>query len=247
MHTQTNSTQQVLQGMFLENTGIAMMDSGGDYGRHWQKNQGVNFDTLKNTVTFEKYNDEIEIVVSISSYAFCEQNLQFEPKINTKFQKFLKKNDLNADLRGMEQWVESLEDATGIYGEGNPVTVNTYSEQTDLNQVLQYVAFEYNGQEYVILQVHNGADVRGGYTDAKIFSCRNGLDTFVSHGRHISVGCSEGHSWYKEDWNSWEQCNDEGKQLQEYCAEELKYDEDTKTAYCPVCMALNSKAHNPLQ
>ena len=28
-----------------------------------------------------------------------------------------------------------------------------------------------NGEEYLLLQIHNGCDVRGGYTDAKLFKC----------------------------------------------------------------------------
>jgi hypothetical protein len=28
---------------------------------------------------------------------------------------------------------------------------------------------EFNGDDYILLQIHNGADVRGGYTDAKLF------------------------------------------------------------------------------
>ena len=29
-------------------------------------------------------------------------------------------------------------------------------------------------EEYVLIQIHNGADARGGYTDAKLFKCEEG-------------------------------------------------------------------------
>lgn len=44
MKTKHTKTEKVLIAMLKENTGIALMDSGGDSGRHWQRNQGRDFD-----------------------------------------------------------------------------------------------------------------------------------------------------------------------------------------------------------
>ena len=47
---------------------------------------------------------------------------------------------------------------------------NTYNGDSDLSQVLQGVWLEdQDGDTYLLLQIHGGADVRGGYTDAKLF------------------------------------------------------------------------------
>ena len=35
-----------------------------------------------------------------------------------------------------------------------------------------------NDEEYILIQIHNGADVRGGYTDAKLFKLN---DDFLIH------------------------------------------------------------------
>jgi len=48
-------------------------------------------------------------------------------------------------------------------------TFNTYNCDSDLDQVLQGTWIRLNDEQYLVLQVHNGADVRGGYTDAKLF------------------------------------------------------------------------------
>ena len=36
-------------------------------------------------------------------------------------------------------------------------------------QCLQGANLTINNEEYILIQIHNGADVRGGYTDAKLF------------------------------------------------------------------------------
>jgi len=48
--------------------------------------------------------------------------------------------------------------------------VNTYNGESMLSQVLQYTSL-YHPDEgyYILLQIHGGCDVRGGYTDAKLF------------------------------------------------------------------------------
>ena len=47
---------------------------------------------------------------------------------------------------------------------------NTYDGDSDLSQVLQGAWLEdADGDTYLLLQIHGGCDVRGGYTDAKLF------------------------------------------------------------------------------
>ena len=46
---------------------------------------------------------------------------------------------------------------------------NTYNGDSDLSQVLQGSWLEMDGEPYLLLQIHGGCDVRGGYTDAKLF------------------------------------------------------------------------------
>jgi len=61
-------------------------------------------------------------------------------------------------------------------------TVNSYNYENDLNGVIQFTYLaqnkkieesifdlEYDDNLYVLLQVHGGCDVQGGYTDAKLF------------------------------------------------------------------------------
>lgn len=49
------------------------------------------------------------------------------------------------------------------------MTINTYNGEDLLSQTLQYVYFRCDGTDYVALQIHGGADVRGGYTEPVVF------------------------------------------------------------------------------
>ena len=37
--------------------------------------------------------------------------------------------------------------------------------------MIQGTWLDFNGREYLLLQIHQGCDVRGGYTDARLFYC----------------------------------------------------------------------------
>jgi len=49
----------------------------------------------------------------------------------------------------------------------NPI--NTYNYENLLSQVLQFILLEGKDDTYIILQVHGGCDVRGGYTKPRVF------------------------------------------------------------------------------
>ena len=44
-----------------------------------------------------------------------------------------------------------------------------------MSQILQGANIIIDEDEYVLIQIHNGADARGGYTDAKLFKCEDGM------------------------------------------------------------------------
>ena len=96
---------------------------------------------------------------------------------------------------------------------GNSV-INTYNGECNLDQTLQYLVLtikevpdvyvENFGLEYdtlVLLQIHNGADVRGGYTPPRIFS-----ETEEAFGYDVAdanLGCLNEHRWHTDDNYHW--------------------------------------------
>lgn len=72
-------------------------------------------------------------------------------------------------------------------GSNDPFTVNTYNgECHGLSQVLQGTNLGGPYAEYVLLQVHQGADVRGGYTGPRVYEASNG---WIPH--ELSFRCEQ--------------------------------------------------------
>jgi hypothetical protein len=107
--------------------------------------------------------------------------------------------EINAFLKAMQPKEDNDEDeehelrfgeSSGIYGEGNPITVNTYNGENLVDQVLQYVLFTNNFGGYIALQIHGGADVRGGYTKPRIFEFGHMGEYDILDNARASIYCT---------------------------------------------------------
>lgn len=170
--------QKLIYKMLTENTGIHFLDSGFSNGRMWQRNQKKTIQDFINeeeeTYFFDGRN--LERTVSVFHYL---SGLELDDICD----KFNRRNNNPKDWEGELPSINNSE----IYGvskraanwltENYPVdveyTVNTYNQDSDLSQILQYSKIEIwlDGQNetYFLIQIHGGADARGGYTDAKLF------------------------------------------------------------------------------
>jgi hypothetical protein len=167
-----NATQieKLIYLMLTENTGSHFLDSGGASNRAWQKNGKKSINDFQKEKPVSYYLDtdsnypEIERYVSVFHYL---QTIYELDSICDKFNR-INKNCTNWDseIYGVsdkgEKFLSNIEAKIGR-------SWNTYNGESDLSQVLQGTDIEIEGESYVLLQIHNGADVRGGYTDAKLF------------------------------------------------------------------------------
>ncbi len=163
------TTEQVIQDMLTENTGRSMLDSGGVYGRHWEKNQGLRFANSKPVLL--SFKDEY-IDFTRNIYHFLVECLEYSPEWQKKFEQFCKKDDPKDD----KYWLDLMSRFASKYGEkGSHSGANTYNSEDLLSQVIQYEQFTFfstdnnTSEEIVLLQIHGGCDVRGGYTEPKCF------------------------------------------------------------------------------
>jgi hypothetical protein len=155
------------KSLVRQNTGKHMMDSGGDNGRHWQQ------PIPKQPVTVTKgYNNGLD--VSISTADFLEAHLE----IDVKLTKWLRKQDANNYSEYAEALAEKLQ-LTVLCSD------NTYNSENDLDQNFQFSAIGPKGADwfyesdgcYIIVETHNGADIRGGYSDPVV--CKLKSDQFL--------------------------------------------------------------------
>lgn len=173
--TKNNPTkvQKLVYSMLTESTGIHFLDGGFSKGRHWQKNSKKSINDFINesdvTYHFNRNYKEFERNVSVFHYL---SNLKLDP-ICDKFNR-LNKNaaDWDGDFYGVSSKAQNYLDAL-IDSSNEPRIWNTYNGDSDLSQVLQGANLRLwnDGQfeDYILVQIHNGADVRGGYTYAKLF------------------------------------------------------------------------------
>lgn len=173
MNTKTNTdrTAETLFEMFTENTGRHFLDSGGAYGRNWERAQGL---TLENFLSAPSANWERNWGVTTNAFTYCLSRLTYSKtaEVLTRLLNVWELKDFDNrnpwSLGDQEEFLEGL-------GAENLNGFNTYNWENSLSQVLQGYTFElFGGQHFTLLQVHGGADVRGGYTRPKIFEAHCG-------------------------------------------------------------------------
>lgn len=169
-------TERAIARMLVEPTGRHFLDSGGAYGRHWERNQGKTVDGLKEapsaTVTAFSNNDGY---VTLDLFHYLTDKLEYRHDLTLGFQSFARAKNRKDDpwLSNMEEWV----DRRMTYGDQDGSeyfsrwTFNSFNQENLLSQDIQGIAF-YDpalSAPLVILQIHGGADIRGGYTEPKVF------------------------------------------------------------------------------
>ena len=173
--------------MMIENTGCHILDSGGAYGRNWERNRHRDFKS-EPACYIEVWGDYINVYYSTFHY------LTNFLDVTEKSERYNKEFHENADKpeNQSKSWLKLMEE----YGE----VVNTYNYENIIDQVLQYVIFEdEEGDFFIILQIHGGCDVRGGYTDPQIFALYE-PDYFHIAQSDVSAVCTGcGNNWYSDD------------------------------------------------
>lgn len=179
METKVLTTQDVILSMMQENTGSHFLDSGSAYGRNHERNRSKTWEDLtKNPVRLEAsvytHGDkpELELMGYISLAAWLEANLTYDHEMQECFEEWLREGDRDYyDLEAMELFADwmTTDERSNKYGFDVPRTINSYNGECDLSQTIQFVEFQYEGEGRIMLQIHGGCDVRGGYTSPRAF------------------------------------------------------------------------------
>ena len=181
------ATCESLAAQFTENTGRHMLDSGGAYGRGWERKAGM---TAQDFIDKPRaYADDYSL--SISAFHWLADRLQYEPVLDAKFEKWAWKDSRKDDpwLVNAEAWAEKRHDE---WGDNEGVRcVNTYNGDSNLDEVLQYVTWydRKRGERLILLQTHNGCDVRGGYSRPRVYSFRGWEGEYEMYREDIEVYC----------------------------------------------------------
>lgn len=177
--------------MMTTSTGMALCDSGfGSRGRAWQRNQ-MDYPTLASIEASPKVvHDELlptdpiitseDIDYTVSLYHYLVNALTID-ELCDKFNA-LKCKDWDSDK------AYGISEKQAMWLENNGLTIgdtwNSYNSESNLSQTVQGANVSSDSSnmefpEYILLQIHQGADVRGGYTDAKLFKVA--IDYFTTN------------------------------------------------------------------
>lgn len=191
------ATRDVVAGMLTECTGIHMLDSGGASGRGWQRDAGKDADAFAASPKACVFRDYP--VLDVFHY-MCDR-LTYDPVMDARLTDYAGECDPDMAWLGVaEEFVMSLTgwDGDTRRSDSDPVTWNTYNGEDLLSRVLQGITFTTEDADgwdtvYAVVQTHNGADVRGGYSRPRVFRV-TGVDMpgyFPYDHADVSIGCRE--------------------------------------------------------
>jgi hypothetical protein len=208
--------EEAIANLLKENTGSPMGDHAGYAGgRHWEKNQGRNFASQPSFVV-EGYtrgetdeagwapiqNSDLGFTINVYHYLVSRLRVTSESENENALLQTLLQADPDDlyEIGYMQQFATSRNTDTDNYCIWlSPL--NTYNGECLLSQTLQFSIYDHEGTSFIVLQIHGGADVRGGYTTPQVFEIANDeRDGFVTG--YIGVDATAQVDGETVRWNS---------------------------------------------
>lgn len=258
-----NKTDIAIIDMLRANTGMHMLDSGGAYGRHWQRNATRDMAGEESgKLSAHSYTDRDGEVqwyteMTVPLYHFLRNRVEYLDVMTTEFWDWA---DKNAEELSYFEEIEAWLSSEMIQDENNPEAmrpvewnvehvVNTYNTQNLLDQDMQfYIVKSYDlsekygtNDEYLIfIMSHNGCDARGGYSRARIFQAAGYNDYYSLYDfERGTIYCEDGsHYWDTYDGgHSFEYVDDEDFLNHNGTDTDLKpvFKEGDTNCYCQFC------------
>lgn len=184
------TTEEVIADMLIENTGRHILDSGGAYGRHWESNRSQVLEEKLAPVEFFKKQPATSWSYgpTLNVFHFLCAAVDYVPQLDRAWFKWVYSGPEDRYINGTstaeefidqlvkKKWADPDWDFHGTW-------VNTYNGEDALSQILQYVMFQltedcpwygdtpsWTDGGVVLLSIHGGCDVRGGYTSLRAFA-----------------------------------------------------------------------------
>lgn len=181
--------EEVVYAMLTEDTGKHFLDSGDAYGRHWQRNRRYTLEEFKARPMYEveiyhrdgDLDDVYDWWLTTDLFQHMISSLELDDVCHV-FNAIPVDSWDSDEFMGcsveQEKFLQSHDIAPHPHYDSSNMPFNTYNYDGDtLSQCVQYYILQRgyprplstDRVEYVLVQVHNGCDARGGYTNAKLF------------------------------------------------------------------------------
>ena len=197
--------KSVVASMLQENTGVSMMDSGGDDGRWYQRRAGVDL-----TTTPKAWLDEDGYTKSL--FWHLVDNVEgvyeeYDDDYTAYHNELLKERPFTSNYDSFMGWLKKKSIAL--------VRVeNTYNAGTTIDSGMQVYNLRKwcnGGYDYfTAVSTHNGADARGGYSRPRIFVAPfEDILHGIGYGQVFCPSCKwqayteDGYLWHEYEGNDW--------------------------------------------
>lgn len=200
---QITKLDEVIYAMLTENTGSNIVDSGGAYGRMYDRNRKKAIEDFKSapdcTLTARVYNgDNLELDVTKSLFHHLTSNLHYDEDMNElwmRFDEHFKDSYWDGEdgtMNKFYQWAKKnnskFHDAYE-FEDGEHFSGYTYNEENILGQDFVYFIMG----SWVFIQTHNGCDARWGFTAPKLFQLND--EYGLMEVSRYTIGCKNNHYW----------------------------------------------------
>lgn len=219
-------TDKVIARMLTENTGSHFLDSGGAYGRGWQRRAGMGVDDFRArpAVSIEVYSgaeyddygnmvDSGDGSITLDTFHYLSRHLTYNHPLTLGLHRFGRTPE-----RANDPWLATMEEyaAYRITGRADAEekdirraqedlyfpfnTFNSYNHENFLSSDIQGVAYtDARHGAVVILHTHNGCDIRGGYSTPHVFSIDDDEPHEFFDWCSVGITCTElGWQWQVE-------------------------------------------------
>ena len=163
MYTFKNDTEKAVFEMLTESTGTHFLDSGMGSNRHWQRNQKKTLEDFRNQ-PYIKQDSVYPEEITKSLFHHLNESLIYNEELTLNYKQHLEDSNRMDNMEVVYSLIKYQYKTDSKW-------VNTYNYDSVLSQVIQfaYIGNDFYDSDFIVLSIHNGADVRGGYTDYKVF------------------------------------------------------------------------------
>jgi len=148
------------------NTGSHFLDSGGAYGRHWEKPAIPDDMPLEYVVDYGEFDGEPWLELRICTAVLLDDHLEIDQQATRHFRLWAAlASPKGSWLAVAQEYCERMVETGRWEMDGHfPIgSDNSYNGDSDIDQDFQYTTPGIY-TDIALIQMHNGCDVRGGYT-----------------------------------------------------------------------------------
>jgi hypothetical protein len=163
-------TKEVIYEMLTEDTGKHFLDSGGEDGRNWQRNQKKTLEDFENEPVITKDED----IITKSLFHHLVDSCEYLPQLTKQFNDWINEDKYHCidNRNGRSHIIADVEDFMDkfVYPDDKSDCTYTYNFDNCLSQDIQWISSgDLYKNDIIALCIHNGADARGGMTNYKFF------------------------------------------------------------------------------